>query len=561
MCLPLIGAIVWHGHAQAAEPVNAGTLLRQNADLTRGIGAEPGADSTTGLPPPKASAPPLSADGAFTFTVNAFEFTGELSDAERQRVDAFLTPWRGRDVTLAQLHALRDTLTAVLYNGGDSLVRVVLPPQTVKNGVVRFEIVRGHVESIDIRNQSRVSTELLENILGSTSHATPTLREIERNMRLVDGIPGVGTASSALSTGTTPGGTIVDVDVTPADRFYGAATVDNAGSQQAGWRRLVLSGGANNLLGLGDQFQAIVLGTPRFMQTQAGEDGRTRLGRLSYDMLTGIGASRAGLAYSHVDYRLGEAFAGLGSGDADVVSLYGTYPLIRSTDATLDIGASIEARRSTDDRFDNLLESQQRGLVASVRADGSLDGNWLGRRNLTQYSAVLSGGNSKQKEFDYTSTDSQLESHSFNFAKFEPAVSYVQAVTPTIQFMVSAHGQWASRSLDGSQRLGLGGPTAVRAYDQNAAAVDDGLIMSISATKLLRVLPGAALQAFYDDARGRVRNDGMVTGGSVHLQGYGVGASYSGKHIAAQISYAMRAGRSLENSAGHQVWFTLSVTG
>ncbi|WP_244206473.1 ShlB/FhaC/HecB family hemolysin secretion/activation protein [Caballeronia pedi] len=552
---------MWHTHAQAVEPVNAGTLLRQNADITRGIGTEPGADSTTGLQPSSTTAPPPSADGAFVFTVSDFEFAGALSEAERQRVDAFLAPWRDREVTLVQLQALRDALTAVLYNGGDSLVRVVLPPQTVKGGVVRFEIVRGHVESIDVRNQSRVSTKRLESILGSTSSATPTLREIERNMRFVDGIPGVGTVSSALSTGTTPGGTIVDVDVTPADRFYAAATVDNAGSKQAGWRRLVFSGGANNLLGLGDQLQAIVLGTPRFMQTRAGENGRTRLGRLSYDMLTGVGASRAGLSYSHVDYRLGEAFAGLGSGNADVVSLYGTYPMIRSAGATLDVGASIEARRSTDDRFDNVLESQQRGLVASVRADGSLAGSWLARRNLTQYSAALSGGNTKQKEFDYTSSDSLLDSRSFNFAKFEPAVSYIQSITPTIQLMVSARGQWASRSLDGSQRLGLGGPTAVRAYDQNAAAVDDGIIMSISASKYLRVLPGAALQAFYDDARGRVRDDGMFSGGSVRLQGYGVGASYSGKHIAAQISYAIRAGRPLENSAGHQFWFTLSVTG
>ncbi|MFP3648632.1 ShlB/FhaC/HecB family hemolysin secretion/activation protein, partial [Paraburkholderia sp. SIMBA_054] len=84
------------------------------------------------------------------------------------------------------------------------------------------------------------------------------------------------------------------------------------------------------------------------------------------------------------------------------------------------------------------------------------------------------------------------------------------AITPTIRATIQVRGQYASRSLDSQERMGLGGPLAVRAYDQNAASVDDGLILSIAASKSLSMLPGASVQVFYDDARGRTRADGPM---------------------------------------------------
>ncbi|WP_322062158.1 ShlB/FhaC/HecB family hemolysin secretion/activation protein [Paraburkholderia sp. J63] len=557
-CLPLLGLAAWHTSAAAFEIPNAGALLRQSADTTRGIEGESATEHAPAVqsPAPAAQAP---AEGEFSFVVNGFDFGGALSAAEQQRVDAFLAPWRGRSVTFAQLQALRDELTTVLYNGGDTLVRVTLPPQTVTAGVVRFGIERGHVQAVEVQNGSKVSTQRLTTLLASTSEATPTLREIERNMRVVEGVPGVGSVSSTLSPGTEPGGTIVGVDVTPADRFYAAATIDNTGSRQAGWRRVGVTGGANNALGLGDQLQATVYVTPRFMQTSSGEDGQTRLGRVSYDMLTGLGASRAGIAYSHVDYALGEEFSGLGTGKADVASLYGSTPAIRTANASLDLGASAEAWFTNDERLDNILESQDRHLVASLRADGNYYGQWGQRRNATQYSVVTSFGTTKQKEYDYSTSDSLYVNRRFNFAKIEPSGTFLQALTSTTQATLSVHGQWASRSLNGSQRLSLGGPSAVRAYDQNAATVDDGVIVSVGVSQFIPPLPGASLQIFYDDARGRVRNDGAITGTSVRLQGYGIGASYTGKHVSAQISYALRAGHALENTARQQTWVTLTA--
>ncbi|MFP3431394.1 ShlB/FhaC/HecB family hemolysin secretion/activation protein [Paraburkholderia sp. SIMBA_061] len=557
--LPLFGLTAWHATAHAYEPTNAGSLLRQNPELKQGVGVEPGmVPAMPGEPSNSHEAKPDS--GEFTFPVYGFDFGGALSDEEQQRVDEFLAPWRGRNVTLSQLRLLRDALTTVLYHGGDSLVRVILPPQTMTVGIVHFEIARGHVESVNVENHSDVATDRLREIIESTHDGAPSLRDIERNTRLVEGIPGIDSTASTLSAGTEPGGTIVTVDVVPGKRFYGAAVMDNAGSRQAGWRRVGLTGGINNPLGLGDQLQATVYATPRFMQMRGGQDGRTRLGRISYDMLTGLGASRAGVAYSHVDYRLGGIFAGLGTGAANVVSIYGSSPLIRSDAASLDVGAGLDFKRSSDERFGDILRTDQRSVVASVRAEGVAAGEIGERRNVIQYSAVLSRGTSKLREADYSGSAPALNGRRFDFYKAEPSFAYVQAITPTIRATIQVRGQYASRSLDSQERMGLGGPLAVRAYDQNAASVDDGLILSIAASKSLSMLPGASVQVFYDDARGRTRADGPMPAAYARLQGYGIGASYGGKGVAAQLSYAMRAGRPLAQTARQQTWVTVSAT-
>jgi hemolysin activation/secretion protein len=125
----------------------------------------------------------------------------------------------------------------------------------------------------------------------------------------------------------------------------------------------------------------------------------------------------------------------------------------------------MEAWFTTDERLDNILVSRQRNYVASMRADGNYYGKWGERRNATQYSFVTSYGTTTQKEYDYSSANPEYVDRRFNSLKIEPSATFIQALTSTTQATLSVHGQWASRSLNGSQRLGLGGPTAVRAYD------------------------------------------------------------------------------------------------
>lgn len=70
---------------------------------------------------------------------------------------------------------------------------------------------------------------------------------------------------------------------------------------------------------------------------------------------------------------------------------------------------------------------------------------------------------------------------------------------------IELRGQWASRNLDPSQQLGVGGPDGVRAYRADEGGLDTGALVNLSLSRALPPLGTVQLvpQAFLDYAVGR----------------------------------------------------------
>jgi hemolysin activation/secretion protein len=558
--LPLLAATTLHPAAQAGElGVTSGELLQQTPALNRAPAAEPGFDARK-PPPPAAASDGASAESELSFTVVDFRFDGQLSADERDRIEPLLAPLRAHPTTLHQLQALRAQLTEALYHDGETLVSVLLPVQTVQDGIVRFTILRGHIEHVRVNNGSQVDTARIESLLRGRYGDAPELRDIDESVRVLGEVPGVGDVTPVLAPGSGPGGTEVVVNVPPGRSGYFAVSADNAGAPEAGAYRVGLLGGVNNLVGRGDRLEAIVYATtPYPFQTDAGRGGRTLLGRVSWDALTGIGASRAGVAASRVDYRLGGDFQGLGSGTAQVASLYAGTPLLRSRESSLDLSGEFDYKSLDDERFGELLESRRHSVVAAARIDGSRTHELDGRRGAVRYGLGLSYGTTQRTDIDRTAADDGVARlGSRPFVKIEPSVGVTQNVLPGLALSAQLRGQWANRSLDGSERMSLGGPTGVRAYGLSEASVDEGAIVTLSATQTLTNQPNVAVAAFYDGARGRVRGDGSLPGASTTLQGAGVALNVGWKQAQMQLSYAHSIGRTDMSTRSQQVWVTLS---
>jgi len=552
-CLSLLTLTALHPAVHAAEhAVTSGALLRQTPELSRGLrptddaSPQPSEADANGVAPE---------DGELRFAVNDFVFDGDMSADERARVDAYLARLRGRQMTVGALQTVRAELTELLYHDGESLVRVLLPQQTIQNGVVRFEIVRGRIEAIRVANASDVDTDRIERIMRGDRIADPSLRDIDARMRLVRALPGVGEVNATLAPGKYAGGTVVTIDVTQGAALYGAVSADNGGSPETGGRRLIAVGGINNPFGRGDKFEAAILATPDALQTQESHGGQTRMARVSYETPIGNDATRVGAAVSHVGYRLGGEFDGLGKGSADVASVYLSQPVWRTRRSSLDFGAEIDRKALRDDRFDGLLENRRTTTVGSVRADGSGiagQGPW---RRYYRYGLGVSYGGMSLSDLDRTSGEPAVERH-VTFAKAEPTASVAVAPVSSLQLSAQVRGQWASRSLDGSERLSLGGPSAVRAYGLNAPAVDSGAVVSLEASHDF-FIPNTRISAFYDGAAGRYRSAFGVAGRSENLQGAGVGVNWNWKGAQAQVSVARAIGRSGDVPKDDQVWVTV----
>src|SRR5205085_11194329 len=173
------------------------------------------------------------------------------------------------------------------------------------------------------------------------------------------GLPGAAVRST-LVPGTVPGTSDLIVDVDPTQRITGSIDADDAGNRYTGEYRLGATINLNGPLGLGD------LASLRVLTSGSG----LRYARASYQLP--VGRAQVGVAYSALEYSLGREFAPLRAhGNADIASVFGRYPLLRSRTDNVYLQLEFDARKFRD-RVDSIpaqTDRNSRVLMASVFGD------------------------------------------------------------------------------------------------------------------------------------------------------------------------------------------------
>jgi hypothetical protein len=224
---------------------------------------------------------------------------------------------------------------------GYFVARAYLPAQDVSNHVVTIAVSEGRYGKVELRNNSRLSDGLANGLLRRpgrwrrhhhrTARASPSpaVRPARRAGQLDVGARAAWPAPPTCWSMSCP-----------ARRVSGEIDVDNAGDPVTGEWRLGATVNFNNLAGRGDvlSLRAVTSGSG------------LAFGRAAYQMQ--FGRVTAGVAYSHLDYQLGQPFDALGAhGTADVASVFGGMVLMRSRRSNLYLGAIYEQRR-LEDEFD-----------------------------------------------------------------------------------------------------------------------------------------------------------------------------------------------------------------
>ncbi|MFL83741.1 ShlB/FhaC/HecB family hemolysin secretion/activation protein, partial [Salmonella enterica] len=188
----------------------------------------------------------LSADNHTTVSVKQVVFTGNppglkgLNEADLQRE---LAVDLNRPQTFAGLEVMAQKITALYRHHGLLVARAVLPPQTVKDGVLTIRIIPGRYDGAHISNTSSVSTAVAQRLVSTTTPQgdVVTRKQLEREALLLGEIPGVN-ARVAMKTGSQQGTTTPDITLTPGQRFGGYVGLDNQGDPTTGRSRVMLGG-------------------------------------------------------------------------------------------------------------------------------------------------------------------------------------------------------------------------------------------------------------------------------------------------------------------------------
>ncbi|APW04100.1 adhesin (plasmid) [Salmonella enterica subsp. enterica serovar Rubislaw str. ATCC 10717] len=555
-------ALIVCAGAQAAVP-GAGALGNQlRQESVRTPPAPAGAPLV--LPEEGPARRSLSADSHTMVTVRKVVFTGNppglrgLGEADLQRE---LAADLNRPQTFAGLEAMAQKITDLYRRNGLLVARAVLPPQTLKDGVLTLRIIPGRYDSAHISNTSSVSTAVAQRLVSTTTPQgeVVTRRQLEREALLLGEIPGVN-ARVSMKTGSQQGTTAPDITLTPGQRFGGYIGLDNQGDPTTGRSRVMAGGYANNLLGAGDQLRVDLL--------DAYEKSDLFNGALDYSLLAG-GAygTRVGANYSHLNYRYNLSKLGF-KGYSDNWGLYVTQPWIRTSRARVDVRLDAGQQFLTDDYPDVFAaasgSSGSRGRKAVSLGALSVTGSVADLPGgVTGFGVTGTTGNVDLRS-DISRTFSQEANSGGQFARLNYQLNHDQQAWGPFSVYGGVKGQLANNNLDASQKFLMGGPSAVRAYDIGDGSVDQGVVgtaevrshWSLPALAWSGNAPGLTLATFYDQGWGeQYRNNDNGRGGrladsnNLNLAGAGLYATVADAgNYALTMTWAHRTGNADPNA-------------
>ena len=442
------------------------------------------------------SAPATPASDAVKIIVNSLQVTGALTYSEDELVA--LTGFRpGSELTLADLRGMALKITERYRSNGYFVAQAYLPAQEIKNGAVTIAVIEGQYGQVAVRNQSNLSDGLINSQLqGINSGDTVAIAPLESRLLLLSDIPGVN-VSSTLTPGASVGASDLVVDVTPGRRVTGSIDADNAGNRYTGEYRLGATVNLNNAAGLGD------VASLRMLTSGSG----LNYARGSYQMQ--FGKATAGLAYSWLSYELGKEFSGLqANGTAKIASVYGSYPLIRSRNTNLYAQLAYDYKTFQDkvDSTSTVTDRKGQALMATLRGDHR---DSLGRGGLTSYSLTGTAGNIDIQTPAMRAFDAVTAQSNGHYTKLGFSAMRLQSVTDTVSLYAGINGQVASKNLDSSEKMELGGMNGVRAYPEGEAYADQGYLLTLEARM--------QLPRFSEQMTGQMQLIGFVDAGSVTL--------------------------------------------
>ena len=537
--------------APAQQPVGAGGQLQQIPPAA--VPEKPTPDFEVKRSGPAAEAVPAGPKLRF----RSLHVTGQtlFSEAELIAATSF-TP--NSELDLSQLRALAAKITGYYTSRGYFLARAYVPEQDFQSGTVTIAVIEGRFGKIGLDNQTNLSERVANGVLaGMDSGDTVATAPLERRLLLLSDVPGV-LVRSTLSPGSTVGTSDLLVNLTPGRRVTGSIEADNAGNRYTGAYRAGGTLNLNNAAGLGDVLSL------RVLTSFAG----LAYGRASYQAL--VGKATVGVAYAHVDYDLGKEFKSLDArGNAEVASLYASYPLIRSHNSNLYVLAGADAKWF-EDKFGFISAvSHRRTQVATIGLSGD-EHDSLGGGGWSAYSASLSLGNLDIRSAADRAADAVTARSDGGYGKAQLSVARLQTVTGPLSLYGSVRGQIAFDNLDISEKMELGGAYAVRAYPEGEAYGDQGYVATAEARLLLSSLapsvPGnLQLFAFVDvGAVDYAKNPWFTGSNHAKRSAYGGGASWAAPgNFFLKATYARKLGDADATSApdkAGRAWFQIAKT-
>lgn len=509
----LFAPVTFMSQAAPLPPVNTGTIIQQTQPALQAptasdfqIQFDGNALADTPAGGPQALLKTLQVTGASVFTES--EVLAGLGDVLNKSYD------------MAGYRKLANSISQFYRDRGYPFAKAYIPAQSMKDGVLRIDVLEGKYGRARVKAMPNIQAEGQAYVSSIAEGEVIESDKLERIALIMNDIPGYK-AIPAVSPGDKTGTANLNVLLVEKQQMTGDVSVDNQGSRYTGYNRVQAGIKQAHMFNFGDEV------TLRAMYT----DEKMLFGNLGYSLPIAPNGLRANFSYSHTQYSLGREFASLSAiGTADIYNAGLSYPLIRSQLTNINANVSIQHKDLMD--FYRASDSKIMKSSNSVPLSLSFDNRdqFLGG-GITYGALTHTMGNM---------TNAQDAGNTVgDFSKSVLDIARIQSLPADFSIFVKGSAQKASRNLDASEDLLLGGANAVRAYPQGEAAGDEGYFAQLE----VRYAANAYTPYVFYDA-GRINtnasSNSVTPNQTRDLAGAGLGLRYNEDNWSADIFAAWR---------------------
>ena len=435
------------------------------------------------------------------FEVERFEVEGEnpLSEARTQEV---LAPFTGEHAGVDGLLAAADALERAIEDAGVAFQRVMLPPQSLRDGVVTLKVAVFTVTRVEVRGAAHHSeANVRRSVPALAEGETPDTGAIARDLAVVNRQPWKSLTLTFRESETDATGldAVLEVEDRRPRTFW--SSLDNTGSAATGPLRWSLGASPREPL----------RSRPRTLNasytTSPGHAGQVRQWALGYSApLYGLGGTLAGY-YVRSDIDTGRVLGMFDvSGAGAFAGLLYTHELERQGRWSHRLSAGVDDRHfDTDVVFAGVdVASAVRSRPASLHYAAEYAGEGWGFDMRLQYARNLERGGGNNDPAYARSRAGAVED--WDLLRGNASVSMSLPAGWTARGVLE--GQYAGEALIPGEQFGLGGASSVRGFSEREIAGDNGVRGSLELWSPAVMQDSLRLLLFAD--AGRVRFEGSL---------------------------------------------------
>jgi len=385
-------------------------------------------------------------------------------------LEAAVASFIGKEATFEDLLAIRAAITTLYTSNGYTTSGAFLPPQDLTDGVVKVQVVEGAIEKIEIQGLRRLRSDYVRSRLNLATQAPVNIRRLEEALQLLQLNPLTSSVQAELSAGTSPGFSVLTVNVKEAQPLTANFLVENRDSPSVGSIRGTAAIAHNNFLGFGDRL-SVDYGVSKGINSY----------NINYEIPVNARDGTLSLSYNNSSSTIiEEPFGSLDiNADSYTLSLGFRQPLVRTPTTEFTLGLSFDLRESQTYLLENIpfsfppvAESENGKSRLSVLRFSQ---DWV-NRSTNRVLAARSQFSFGLDAFDATVNNSGVDGR---FTSWLGQFQWVQALGRDTILIARTGAQLSFDSLLPIEQFSIGGIETVRGYRQNQRVADNGIVGSV----------------------------------------------------------------------------------